>query len=150
MARYVVTAGYVTAETAVGAGRAHIDIPRGEYLPADVPGEQVDAFLAYGQISEVPEPAGVAGLEAPVATVLAKAGGKRATKATKAAKAAKAAADPGAGSPPPAEGGGGPAAPIVDESAAPADEDDEDLGDDGEPPAQDPAPESPAAPADEN
>lgn len=47
---YEVVAGYVTVETNVGAGRAHIDIPRGAELPADVPAEQVQSLLALGAI----------------------------------------------------------------------------------------------------
>ena len=52
---YVVTSGYVTVETAVGAGRAHVDIPRGAVLPGDVPAEQVDTLLRLGHIEAVGE-----------------------------------------------------------------------------------------------
>lgn len=51
---YVVTAGYVTVETAVpGGGRAMVDIPRGAPLPDDVPAEQRDTLLARGAIAAV-------------------------------------------------------------------------------------------------
>lgn len=49
---FVVTAGYVTVITAVPGGRAHVDIPRGAALPADVPQEDVARLLALGQIEE--------------------------------------------------------------------------------------------------
>lgn len=48
---YLVTAGYVTVETAVSGGRARIDIPRGAILPDDVPDEQRQALLARGDIA---------------------------------------------------------------------------------------------------
>lgn len=60
MARYVVTAGYVTAETAVPGGRASVDIPRGALLPEDVPAETVESLLGLGRIeaiAEAPAPA---------------------------------------------------------------------------------------------
>src|SRR4051812_25561912 len=47
---YRVTAGRVSAETNVGAGRATIDFLRGSVLPEDVPDEQLQAFLAAGQV----------------------------------------------------------------------------------------------------
>lgn len=51
---YRVTAGSVTAETALpGGGRARIDHFRGAILPDDVPEEQVQALLARGQIEPV-------------------------------------------------------------------------------------------------
>lgn len=54
MARYVVTAGYVTVETELpGGGRAHVDIPRGQILPADVPQEQVEHELRLHTIEAV-------------------------------------------------------------------------------------------------
>jgi hypothetical protein len=59
---YVVTTGAVSAETQVteAGGRAVLDFPRGAVLPDDVPTEQLEAFLARGQIAEVghasPEP----------------------------------------------------------------------------------------------
>ena len=54
--RYVVTAGYVTVETAVPGGRASIDIPRGAMLPDDVPDEQVRVALRLGLIAPLSEP----------------------------------------------------------------------------------------------
>ncbi|MEO3922704.1 hypothetical protein ABGB07_02295 [Micromonosporaceae bacterium B7E4] len=59
MAGYVVTAGYVTVETAVPGGRAAVDIPRGAELPDDVPDEQRAALLTQGHIEPAraePEP----------------------------------------------------------------------------------------------
>jgi hypothetical protein len=58
MPAHVVTAGYVTVETAVPGGRASIDIPRGAALPADVPAETVATLLRLDCIAEVhaPEP----------------------------------------------------------------------------------------------
>lgn len=53
MTAYVVTAGYVTVETAVPGGRAAVDIPRGTDLPADVPAETVAALLGRGDIAKV-------------------------------------------------------------------------------------------------
>jgi hypothetical protein len=53
---YVVKAGYVSAETKVGPGRAVIDIPRGAELPGDVPDEQVQQFLRLDQIESVDSP----------------------------------------------------------------------------------------------
>lgn len=47
----IVTAGYVTVETAVPGGRANVDIPRGEVLPDDVPDEQRDTLLRRGDIA---------------------------------------------------------------------------------------------------
>lgn len=54
MGRYVVTAGYVTMETAVPGGRAAIDIPRGTILPDDVPAETVARALERGDIERLP------------------------------------------------------------------------------------------------
>ena len=55
---FVVTAGYVTVETAVPGGRAQVDIARGAVLPDDVPAERVEALARLGHISEEqPEPA---------------------------------------------------------------------------------------------
>jgi len=51
--QYRVTAGKVTVETAVGPGRALIDIFQGNILPADVPQEQIDTELRLGTIEEV-------------------------------------------------------------------------------------------------
>lgn len=57
MARYVVTAGYVTVETALpSGGRAAIDVPRGQLLPADVPQAQIDWELRLRTIEPVAEP----------------------------------------------------------------------------------------------
>lgn len=54
--RYRVTAGMVTAETAVsGGGRARIDHYQGTILPADVPEEQIQTLLARGQVEPVDE-----------------------------------------------------------------------------------------------
>lgn len=50
---YVVTAGYVSVETAVPGGRAEIDLPRGAALPDDVPAEQRDRLLRAGAIAAV-------------------------------------------------------------------------------------------------
>lgn len=50
---WVVTAGYVTVETAVSGGRAQVDIPRGAPLPDDVPAEQRARLLELGQVAEV-------------------------------------------------------------------------------------------------
>lgn len=47
---YIVSAGYVTVETAVPGGRARIDIPQGAVLPEDVPQEDVDRLLARSDI----------------------------------------------------------------------------------------------------
>lgn len=46
----IVRAGYVTVETAVPGGRAHIDIPAGQVLPDDVPAEQREQLLARGDV----------------------------------------------------------------------------------------------------
>lgn len=56
---YRVTAGYVTVTTAVGPGRALIDIPRGEHVPGDVPAEEIERLLTLGHVAAVPadEPA---------------------------------------------------------------------------------------------
>jgi hypothetical protein len=51
--QYRVIAGYVTVETEVGDGRAHVDVQRGAQLPGDVPQEQVDRLLALGQVEPV-------------------------------------------------------------------------------------------------
>ncbi|MEU0081371.1 hypothetical protein ABZY58_26015 [Micromonospora tulbaghiae] len=48
--QYVVTAGYVTVETQVGAGRAQVDLPHGAPLPDDVPDEQRQRLLDAGAI----------------------------------------------------------------------------------------------------
>lgn len=53
--RYIVRAGYVTVTTAVGVGRAAIDIPRGECVPGDVPAEEIRQLLARGHIEALPE-----------------------------------------------------------------------------------------------
>lgn len=51
---YQVTAGYVTVPTAVeGGGVAHVDIARGEVLPADVPDDHVQVLLGRGHIAPV-------------------------------------------------------------------------------------------------
>ncbi len=50
---YIVTAGYVTVETAVPGGRARVDISRGARLPDDVPQEDVDRCLTLGQVEAV-------------------------------------------------------------------------------------------------
>ncbi|SBT63931.1 hypothetical protein GA0070622_0899 [Micromonospora sediminicola] len=49
--QYVVTAGYVTVETQVGAGRALVDVPHGAPLPDDVSDEQRQRLLDAGAIS---------------------------------------------------------------------------------------------------
>lgn len=49
---FVVTAGYVTVETAVPGGRANVDIPRGALLPDDVPDEQRETLLRRGEVVE--------------------------------------------------------------------------------------------------
>jgi len=74
---FVVTAGYVTVETAVPGGRAAIDIPRGTALPADVPAEQVKVLLDRGDIELVlTEPDGDEGLaDGTIADVLDRVGG---------------------------------------------------------------------------
>ena len=60
MARYIVTAGYATAVSAVPGGppgaMAWQDIPRGALLPDDVPQEQVEQLLHQGLIESVPVP----------------------------------------------------------------------------------------------
>lgn len=54
---YVVTAGYVTVETELPGGRrAHVDVRRGETLPADVPQAQIDWELKLNTIELVPKP----------------------------------------------------------------------------------------------
>jgi hypothetical protein len=58
---YVVTAGFVSAETQVtkAGGRAVLDFPRGAVLPDDVPDEQLQGFLRGGLVEDVdgaPEP----------------------------------------------------------------------------------------------
>ncbi|SBT64226.1 hypothetical protein GA0070622_1196 [Micromonospora sediminicola] len=50
--QYVVTAGYVTVETQVGAGRAHVDVPHGAPLPDDVSDEQRQRLLDAGAIGK--------------------------------------------------------------------------------------------------
>ena len=54
---HIVKAGYVTVTTTVGAGRAAIDIPRGETVPGDVPAEEIERLLAHGHIVAVDPPA---------------------------------------------------------------------------------------------
>jgi len=57
---YIVTAGYVTVQTAVPGGRAWVDLPRGAQLPGDVPQEEVDRLLKSGHIeatASAPKPA---------------------------------------------------------------------------------------------
>lgn len=55
---YIVTAGYVTVQTAVGEGRAWVDVPRGAELPGDVPQEEIDRLAAAGHIEQSePKPA---------------------------------------------------------------------------------------------
>ncbi len=57
MTAYVVTAGYVTVETErPGGGRAAIDVPRGQILPADVSQEQITWELRLGTIEPVSKP----------------------------------------------------------------------------------------------
>lgn len=56
MSAYIVTAGYVTVQTAVPGGRAQVDIPRGSVLPDDVPDEQVETLLRLGHIAVRVEP----------------------------------------------------------------------------------------------
>lgn len=66
---YVVTAGYVTVETAVPGGRARVDIRRGQPLPDDVPAEDLHRVLAAGQAEPAdpaPAPAVPAGTVADV------------------------------------------------------------------------------------
>lgn len=53
MRSYIVTAGYVTVETAVSGGRALVDVAQGKILPDDVPQEQVDHELRLGTIEPV-------------------------------------------------------------------------------------------------
>ncbi|HEY9411129.1 MAG TPA: hypothetical protein VIP77_16235 [Jiangellaceae bacterium] len=53
---YVVTAGFVTVETAVPGGRARVDIPRGSVLPGDVPDEDVQRLVRLGHVAEQPKP----------------------------------------------------------------------------------------------
>ena len=54
MTAYVVTAGYVTVETErPGGGRAAVDIPRGQTLPADVPQAQIEWELKLRTIEAV-------------------------------------------------------------------------------------------------
>lgn len=50
MGGYQVTAGYVTVQTSVGAGRAYIDVLRGAVLPADVDDETIAVLLQSGAI----------------------------------------------------------------------------------------------------
>jgi len=50
---HIVTAGLVTVETDVGPGRARVDVPRGELLPADAPLEDVERLVAAGDVVEV-------------------------------------------------------------------------------------------------
>jgi hypothetical protein len=52
---YIVTAAYATVETNVGPGRARVDVPRGQQLPADVPAEDLATVLRLGQVVEVPD-----------------------------------------------------------------------------------------------
>jgi hypothetical protein len=46
----VVQAGFVTVLTQVGAGRAYVDVPQGEVLPADVSDEDRNRFVASGAV----------------------------------------------------------------------------------------------------
>lgn len=56
MTAYVVTAGYVTVETErPGGGRAAVDIPRGQTLPADVPQAQIEWELKLRTIEPIGE-----------------------------------------------------------------------------------------------
>jgi hypothetical protein len=55
MTSYIVNAGRVTVLTAVGAGRAYVDVRRGELLPADVPAADVDELLRRGAIERLPD-----------------------------------------------------------------------------------------------
>lgn len=52
---YIVTAAYATVETNVGPGRARVDIPRGQRLPADVSAEDLATVLHHGLVAEVPD-----------------------------------------------------------------------------------------------
>ena len=65
---YVVTAGYVTVETAVPGGRARIDIPAGQPLPGDVAAEDAERLLALGHIAAVPDETGPAPRRSPKRT----------------------------------------------------------------------------------
>jgi len=49
--KYVVTAGYVTVETQVGAGRAMVDIPKGSPLPDDVSEEHRTRLIGAGAVA---------------------------------------------------------------------------------------------------
>lgn len=56
---YTVVAGYVTVQTKLEKGRAYIDIPRGDVVPADVPEAETEWLLRLGYIEETdpkPEP----------------------------------------------------------------------------------------------
>lgn len=53
----VVLAGYVTVETAVPGGRAWVDIPHGELVPADVPYELLAQLRSTGHIGPADTPA---------------------------------------------------------------------------------------------
>lgn len=113
--RYVVKAGYVSAETQVTAagGRAMVDIPRGAVLPDDVPDEQIESFLARGLIAYDGDG------EAPVKPK----GGRRPRSKGKATD--KAAAD----DLPPSD----PDTPPTDPDTPPADPENVDAAGDGEP-----------------
>ena len=50
---YIVVAAYATAETNVGSGRARVDFPRGAFLPADVPAEDLDRLVRVGEVEKV-------------------------------------------------------------------------------------------------
>lgn len=51
----IVTAGSVTVETQVGAGRARIDFYRGQILPDDIGTEDRERVLRLGDAEEVEE-----------------------------------------------------------------------------------------------
>lgn len=54
MDTFRVTAGYVTVETELpGGSRANIDVPKGEFLPADVPQAQIDWELQLNTIERI-------------------------------------------------------------------------------------------------
>ena len=75
---HIVKAGYVTVTTTVGAGRAAIDIPRGEHVPGDVPAEEIERLLVDGHIELVEAPVEAPSEPAPPAP--ARRPRKRATK----------------------------------------------------------------------
>lgn len=53
MTDYIVSEARLTVETNVGRGRAHIDVYRGQPVPADISAEQRDNLLRLGHIIEV-------------------------------------------------------------------------------------------------